>query len=377
MNTNTIFIIILLAVVFMVSVYFFVKKILLGQIKALANDALVQNNEHFLSIAKDFLLQERDSLKSEMKTDLQGKKDSINSLVDEIRKDLKNSETRLRESDDQRVKIFSELTNELKTYKELTGKLQTSTDELKNVLSNNQLRGSFGEQVADNLLKMSGFVVDVDYTKNKKQETNQNRPDFTVYMPDRTKINIDAKFPYSNLLCYAEADKKSDKDKYLALFKLDVKQKIKQVTSRDYINPEEKTVDFVVMFIPNEMIFSIIYDKMSDVWEEAMAKKVILVGPFSFVAILRMVKQAYTNFKYQENLQQIIGLIQKFDMEYQNYSEAVDTLGSRLDSTVKQFDVVSKTRDKALGTVISKIRSHNIIEEPLEIISLDKPSQEE
>ena len=49
--------------------------------------------------------------------------------------------------------------------------------------------------------------------------------------------------------------------KYLADFKTDIKNKIKEITTRNYISPEENTVDFVIMFIPNEMIFSFIYEK--------------------------------------------------------------------------------------------------------------------
>ena len=198
-----------------------------------------------------------------------------------------------------------------------------SADKLKSLLSNNQLRGAFGEQIAENLLKMAGFVIGQDYFKNQSQETQSTRPDFTILLPDKTKINIDVKFPYSSLVKSIESESEQEKKRYFLEFRQDVKNKIKQVCTREYINPEEKTVDFVVLFIPNEMIFSYIYDQMNEVWEEAMRKKVVLAGPFSFTAILRMIKQAYTNFRYQENLHEIIGLIARFEEEYKNFSKTL------------------------------------------------------
>ena len=99
---------------------------------------------------------------------------------------------------------------------------------------------------------------------------------------------------------------------------------------------------------------------MNDVWEEAVNKKVVLAGPFSFTAILRMVKQAYTNFRYQENLQNIIGLIHKFDEEYQKYSDSVNVLGDRIRSVQTQYDSVSSTRDKQLTKIVDKIKTHEI-----------------
>lgn len=328
------------------------------RIARISSQALDKNSERFLQLAKEVLNAE----KNEIKTDLDGKKSAISNLIEEIRRDIRKNEERLSKSDEDRVRSFSSLQNELKSYKEITGDLKMSTDRLKELLSNNQMRGAFGEQVAENLLKMAGFVVGNDYTRNETQATLDTRPDFTILLPDQTKINIDVKFPYSALVKYVESEDKTQKEKYFRDFKQDVKNKIKQVSTRDYINPEEKTVDFVILFIPNEMIFSFIYDKMNEVWEEAMQKKVILAGPFSFTAILRMVKQAYTNFRYQENLQNIIGLIQKFDLEYQKYSAAVDTLGERIGSASRQFEVVSTTRNRQLTMVVDKIKNQSIID---------------
>lgn len=326
------------------------------KIARLSQEALRSNNEQFLTLAKEVLGAE----KGNIKTDLEGRKSQISSLIDEIRRDIKKNEERLKASDEDRVRSFSALKQEMEEYKKISGDLKLSTDKLKSLLSNNQMRGAFGEQIAENLLKMAGFVVGQDYSANKSQDTESTRPDFTIYLPDKTKINIDVKFPYSSLIKSIETDDSEEKKTHFKKFKQDVKNKIKQVSSRDYINPAEKTVDFVILFIPNEMIFSYIYDKMNDVWEEAMKKKVILAGPFSFTAILRMVKQAYSNFRYQENLHQIIGLIQKFDKEYEKFSDSVDRLGERIKSVDKQFEHVSTTRDRQLTKVVDKIKDTDV-----------------
>jgi DNA recombination protein RmuC len=278
--------------------------------------------------------------------------------------EIEKNNKKLEEVEIKRTGSFSALTEKLEEQKTLTNQLKVTTEGLKNVLSNNQMRGAFGEQVAENLLKMSGFVSGVNYDKQVSGDIS--RPDFTVYMPDGMKVNIDSKFPYQNLVKMSETENKEEKLHYKKLFEQDIKTKIKEVTSREYINPEENTVDFVILFIPNEMIFSFIYDRFPEVWQDALAKKVVLAGPFSFTAILRMVHQAYDNFRYQKNVATIIGYIKKFSEEFENYNKGFKDLGARIESLQKQYTAVDTTRTKQLVKIVNKIKTENV-EEPKQI----------
>jgi DNA recombination protein RmuC len=302
------------------------------------------------------MMEQMESKKEVINESLKYSKDSIKELVEKIGSELEKTKNQFNASEKERVGEFSSLKTILEEHKLATGELKQSTDNLKNILSNNQLRGAFGEEIADNLLKSIGFVEGENYISNTAQENSTSRPDFTVFLPDKTKVNIDVKFPYQSLLKYIEATDKVDKDKHLKEFAQDVKQKIKEVSTRDYINLEEKTVDFVILFVPNEMIFSFIYEHLPDVWNEAMGKKVILAGPFSFTAILRMIYQSYKSFKYQENLYEIIKLIKMFENEFGKYNDEVDVLGTRLKSAADQFDKVSVTRTKKLTGIVEKIK---------------------
>ena len=311
---------------------------------------LDQANESLVRMADQKLGAES----SKSRLDLENKREEIERLVKVIQEDLKESKKELELSDKERINSFSALKNSLDEYKKITEQLSVSTENLKKVLSNNQLRGQFGEQVADDLLKMAGFVVGENYTRQESE--NGARPDFTVYLPDRTKINIDAKFPYSALQRMTETDDTDAKKRYMKEFESDIKEKIKQVTTREYISPEDRTVDFVILFIPNEMIFSFIYDKMPQIWEDAMAKKVVLAGPFSFTAILRMVKQAYENFRVQENIFKIVGHVQSVEKEFDKFSDEFDKVGVKIDQLQKQYSDISTTRVNQMKRKMDLVR---------------------
>ncbi len=304
-------------------------------------DVLQKANEQLISMANQKLGAE----KQEIKTDLENKRRQIEKLVESVQKEMRDND-----------KTTRDLLQQVKDHQQITKDLSITTEGLKKVLTNNQLRGQFGEQVAEDLLKMAGFVKGVDFETQKSQGSSSSRPDFSIFLPDKTRINVDVKFPYANLQKATETDDRAQKQQHLKAFAQDVKKKISQVTTRDYINPDDKTVDFVVLFVPNEMIFSYIYDKMHEVWEDAMRKKVILAGPFSFTAILRMVRQAHDNFHYQENIQQIVGYIKQFEKQFDMYNEEFDKLGSQLSTVQNTYHKIESTRTRQLGRIVEKIK---------------------
>jgi DNA recombination protein RmuC len=233
---------------------------------------------------------------------------------------------------------------------------------LKNLLTNNRLRGEWGEQVAEDLLLAAGFVEEVNFTK--QSTTSEGRPDFTIKLPDGAKLNVDAKFPFDDLMEYQEAKTEAAKKQALNKFSNSIKNKIKGITSKDYINPEDNTLDFVVMFIPNEMIFSFIYEKLPGINEYANERKVVLAGPFGFTAVLRLVLQAYKNFGYEKNLQEIFGLVSKFQDEYEKFGAHLTRLGSQLDTAQKTYHEVEGTRSRQLTKVVDQISGKAELESP-------------
>jgi DNA recombination protein RmuC len=341
----------------MTFVYLLLILILIAVVYFIYLQKTAKPNEIDLSKAIDTLVkQSNDKLNDknlQIQTDLSNKKDAIEKMIKQVSDQLNSVEK-------DRVGSFNSLKESIENSRKITEQLSISTEGLKKTLSNNQMRGAFGEKVAEDLLKQIGFVIGQQYTKQEGE--GSGRPDFTIYLPDKTKINIDSKFPYTNITKMSETEDPSQKTQYLKLFEQDVKKKITDVNNRNYINPEENTVDFVVVFIPNEMIFSFIYEKFPDLLEEAFDKKIVFAGPFSFTAILRMVRQAYENFRFQKNVQGIISQIKIFGTEFDKYNEEFVKIGDRIDSLHKQYDEVNNTRAKKLQKVIDKINLENTSE---------------
>ena len=134
-----------------------------------------------------------------------------------------------------------------------------------------------------------------------------------------------------------------------------MRNRIKELTSREYIDPEGGTVDYVILFIPNESIYSFIHETDSSIVDVAMESRVVCCSPFTLFAVLSVIRQAVDNFHFQSAARDITGLMGRFYQEWQKFSGSLDKVGSRLGQVQKEFDSVSTTRTRAMDRILTRI----------------------
>jgi len=130
---------------------------------------------------------------------------------------------------------------------------------------------------------------------------------------------------------------------------------IKQVTTREYINPAENTVDYVIVFIPNEQVYSFIQESDASIMDEALRQKVILCSPFTLYAVLAVVRQTIENVKLERTASEILRLLAEFSKQWKLYKDKFKTMGDRIDAARKEYEVLVTTRTNMLERPLRKI----------------------
>ncbi len=111
-------------------------------------------------------------------------------------------------------------------------------------------------------------------------------------------------------------------------FLRDVRTRIKEVTTRDYINPEDNTLDYVLVFIPNEQVYAFINQNDPEIMDEALKSKVILCSPFTLFAILAVIRQSIDNFSMDKDGRRDAGAGQQLQQRSgRNSSDSMDEDG--------------------------------------------------
>ena len=345
---------------------------------AISLDALRKNSEEFIKLATQTL-----SAQTQVGSgQLEEKKNLIDQTLEGIKGELAKVEKSVSEFDGKREKSFGEISTQLKATAEQTNKLQGTTDKLQLALANTRARGQWGERIAEDILQLVGFVENLDYTKQKTQEATGTRPDFTFVLPQNLKVNMDSKFPFDNYSNYVNAESKSDKDSYKQKFMSDVRKKIKEVKTRDYINPEDNTVDYAIMFVPNEQVFCFLHENDADVFDDALKDKVIMCSPITLFAILCVIREAVKIFKLQKTTGDILQLLSAFNKQWVEFKKCMDKMGEQIEKAHEEFGKLKTTRSNKLEIPLKKVdalsKQKGLLESPLvdEEPELDSPDEE-
>jgi DNA recombination protein RmuC len=318
---------------------------------SLSLDALSKNTEEFLKLANETLSKQTQTGEKE----LEGKKKLIDQTLVAMKEDLQSVQHLVTRLEKDREQKFGELTSQLKQTTEQTRKLQETAGHLKTALASTKVRGQWGERMAEDVLRLAGFVEGINYIKQKAMETVSTRPDYTFLLPQDLKVNMDVKFPLDNYLRYLETEAESDKATCKNQFLKDVRNRIKEVTSRDYINPGENTVDYVIVFIPNEQVYAFINENDSSLMDDALRNKVILCSPITLYAILAVIRQAVDNFNLEKTAAQIMSLLGAFNKQWNNFVTSMERMGKRIEDAQKEYYTLTSTRRNQLERSLRKI----------------------
>jgi len=294
--------------------------------------------------------------------ELDGKKGLIDQQLVSMTGELGKVSDLVRELEHDRHRAFGQLTNELQRQHAGLNALSEHTQQLREALANSRARGQWGERMAEDVLQLAGFLEGVNY---RKQSTlaGAGRPDYTFLLPNGLVMHMDVKFPLDNYVRHLEADNDVERARYRDHFLRDVRDRVKELRTRGYLDAADETVDCLLLFIPNEQVYAFVQEHDRDAIDDAMRHKIVLCSPLTLYAVLAVVRQAVDNFRLERTSNEILGLLRDFSLQWEKYTGQLDRVQQRFDSVAKEYATLMTTRHRALQRPLDKIDSLRL-EEP-------------
>jgi DNA recombination protein RmuC len=285
----------------------------------------------------------------------------MSEVVDELR----------RERAEQQGSLERGLAEAVRTTTALAG----STEALRQALASTKARGQWGERMAVDVLQAAGFKEGVNYRKQTATAAG-TIPDITFPLPGGRDLHMDVKFPFDNYLRALEAGSDAERQAYESRFLADVKQRIREITTRSYIDADT-TVDHVVLFIPNESIYAFVHERDPALIDHAIGQKVVLCSPSTLFAVLAVVRHAVEQFRLERTSDEILACLASFEKEWTKWSDGFAKLGNQMITAAKTYDTLAGTRTNQLQRTlrhIERLRNERGIEGVTPLVAVSSPS---
>lgn len=227
-----------------------------------------------------------------------------------------------------------------------TAQLSETAGGLRQALASPKARGQWGERMADDVLRLAGFLDGVNYRK-QTAIAGGTVPDFTFLLPHDLQLHMDVKFPVDNYLRYLEADDDRQRDECAIAFLRDVRARVKELAGRGYADPAT-TPGYLLLFIPNESVYAFIHEHEPALADVALQQRVVLCSPFTLFAVLGVIRQAIDCFLLDRASDEILQALGGFGTQWEKFSDHVDKLGKQLATAQGTYDELAGTRRRQL-----------------------------
>ena len=280
---------------------------------------------------------------------LEGKKALIDQSVKNVNERLTELGRFIQKSENDRKESFGSLTSSVTS-------LSATTGELHKVLASSQRRGAWGEKMAEDILRLAGLAEKVNYVKQSSADAESGRPDFTFFLPNDLKVNMDVKFPLDAYKAYLDAKTDDARDAQIKALTSAVRDRIREVGRRGYVDVKGGTVDYAIVFLASEQIVSLVLGAQPDLIDDALAKKIVLASPMTLYAMLAVIRQAAENANLMRASHEAISLVMTFMNQWPKYSEQLEMVGKRIEQIAKEYQELCTTRTNVLQRPIDKLQ---------------------
>lgn len=337
--------------------------------------AMLQSKEDLLKIQQMELTNTRDQLNKdfqvlanqilEEKTSRFTDANRLNmeAILKPLNEKLTEFKSKVEETYDKESKQRFSLEERIKELVALNNQISEDANNLTKALKgSSKIQGNWGEMILESILEKSGLKKGTEYftqefitnDKGERVQNHQNKymqPDVIVVYPGGRKIIIDSKVSLTAYVKYVESEEEKDKQTAEKEHIISVRQHIDELSNKSYQDYVE-SLDFVMMFIPNEPAYILAMQLDSTLWDYAYRKRILLINPTNLVASLKVVADLWKRENQSRNAQEIARRGAILYEKFVRFVETLQEVGKNIEKAQGSYDKAFSQLKEGNGNLI-------------------------
>ena len=331
------------------------RETLTAQMESVATQVSRQNSEDFLKLAEERL----GKVNAEAEKDHEARRKEIEALLGPMTTSLEGLEKFSKDLEKERIDAYAGIKRQIQTLGDRADKLGTEASNLSTALrKSSSVRGDWGEVALRNLLEMAGMTKHTDFLEQKG--AGGLIPDVVVRLPGNGAIPIDAKTSGKHYLEALEFEEGDSRQAKLVQHAKAMRERVTDLSRKDYLSKVSGRADFVVMFVPSEALISVAFEVDPALHADAMNRGVVITSPASMIALLRTAALYWQQVRFAEEAKDVVEVAREFYKRMAVWSEHFAEVGKRLDKATEFYN-------KAVGSWEKNVLPQGRLLEGLEV----------
>lgn len=277
----------------------------------------------------------------------------MSAIINPLKETIGEMKQAMESTRDQGTKNTASLEKAIENVLSRAAEIGTKADSLANALKNeNKTQGNWGEMILSELLEKEGLKKGVHYSVQetlrdeagnalKNDESGKRMiPDVILHFPDNRDAIIDSKVSLSAFIDYQNADDEAVRNDALSRHVQSLRNHYKELARKDYkayIKPPKQTLNYVIMFVPNESALQLALLNDAGLWREAYDKGVFITGEQNLMAVLRLIEMAWVQQEQTKNQEEILKQARLFLDRLGDFIRNFDDIADKLDAAQRSF----------------------------------------
>lgn len=299
--------------------------------------------------------------------------EQIKNILDPLGKKMEEFRRAVEDSREKSLKNTATLEQQIRSMMEQTAAVGRQADNLATALrSNNKAVGNWGEVVLLNLLEGMGLREGEDYVKQETiKDVDGNAvlsddggrrliPDVVLYLPENKAVVIDSKVSLEGYIAYVNAVDETARGMAMASHSRSVESHVKELSAKSYSRYIRSTgrdsLDYVVMFVPNEGAFQLYYQNFREKWHEAFDRGIIIAGESNLFAMLKIIENTWVRVRQQKNTEEVMSLAGELLERVTRFANTFNEVGGVITKAAAKFEDARKALSGPRNSVVVTAR---------------------
>jgi DNA recombination protein RmuC len=308
--------------------------------------------EQFKNLANDILEEKTKKFTEQNKTNIFDLLKPLGEKITEFEKKVENTH---KESIEKNAALSEQLINLQRLNVQMTREAENLTRALK---GDSQTQGAWGEFILESILEKSGLERDREYTIQESytgEDGRRRRPDVIIRLPENRQVIIDSKVSLTAYDNFMNAKSEEEKIIHLKAHVVSIRQHLRGLSDKNYQSISDRSLDFVIMFIPIEPAYILAIQSERNLYEDALDRRVMFVSPTLLIPSLQLIKNVWKQEYQTRNTMEIARHATSLYEKFVGFSADLIDIGAQIKKSQTAYEGAMNKLTTGNGNIVKSV----------------------